>query len=435
MQRIHLLGSLLLLVPDVPWQEVLGPPRGAWPAPLERVVWREQLDPAIEEARKTDRPLLVTMRCVPCKQCASFDAEVLELPGELAPLLARFVTVRLVDAAALDLARLPVAGFQDLDLSWWAWVLTPELDVLAVFGGRDEVSDGTRISVPALAATLGRVLDHVGDPRSRGWDVLPSEPLPEAEGPLTPTDLPGYESWRAAQTETFSCVHCHQVAEILRQPAIDAGTFDKGKDLEIWPFPENVGLVLDRDHGLRVSSVESGSAAERAGIRAGDVLGAAAGRRLFGQADFRGVLHRGPEGDGVLPVVWRRGDEVLEGELALEDGWRTTVLDWRMSVSQGNVGASPGFFPLGAKPAARREAKVSYGQMAVEPFFGPRPSSAAWEAGLRPNDVVVAVDGASPDLLGRAFLVWFRRRFDPGDEVELTVWNRNGGRRSVSFVP
>ena len=433
---LALLFPLLPAQDDPPWREILGPSRGTWPEPLERVVWRERLDPAIGVARETGRPLLVTLRCVPCKQCASFDAEVLEAPGELEPLLARFVTVRLTDAVALDFARLPVEGFQDFDLSWWAWILSPELDVYAVFGGRDEVGDGTRISVPALVATLRRVLDLHSDPRAVAWDVLPSPALPAADdAPVTPRDLPGYASWKSRQTETASCVHCHQVGEILRQPALDAGTFDKVRDLEIWPLPENVGLELDRDDGLLVSSVEPGSPAEAVGLRAGDVLAAAGGRRLFGQADLRGVLHRGPRGAGVVPLVWTRGQEVRTGSLHVAAGWRTTVLDWRMSVSQGNIGASPGFFPLAVNAERRAAAGISDGAMAVEPFFGPHRTSAAWKAGLRPGDLIVRVGGSSADLAGRAFLVWFRQTFDPGDEVRLSAWNRSGGRREISFVP
>src|SRR2546421_11602403 len=82
----------------------------------------------------------------------------------------------------------------------------------------------------------------------------------------------------------------HQVSEILRQPAIDAGTFDKVRDTQIWPLPENVGIVLDRDDGLLVKSVQDNSAAVAAGIRGGDSLAAGGGRKLFGQGEFRGIL-------------------------------------------------------------------------------------------------------------------------------------------------
>ena len=34
------------------------------------------LDAALNEARKSGKPIFVTFRCVPCKACAGFDAEV-----------------------------------------------------------------------------------------------------------------------------------------------------------------------------------------------------------------------------------------------------------------------------------------------------------------------------------------------------------------------
>ena len=55
-----------------------------------------------------------------------------------------------------------------------------------------------------------------------------------------------------------------------------------------------------------------------------DVLGGAGGRKLFGQSDFRGVLHRGPRGSGKIPVVWLRDGKVQRGELEVAEGWRKT---------------------------------------------------------------------------------------------------------------
>lgn len=406
---------------DPPWAEILrASPAAGGPPPLDAVVWRDDLEEALAEARRDDRPLFVTLRCLPCKQCADFDRDVLEGGPRLDPLLRRFVTVRLTDAAAIDLDLLPAPTHQDLDLSWWGYVLSPEGALYAVFGGRDEVSDSTRVSVEALARVLERVLAHHRDPRRASWGV---DGPPTRRSGRSPRDLPGYASWdrRAPGEERSSCLHCHQVAEILRQPAIDAGTFDPARDLDPWPLPENVGLVLDRDDGLRVREVLAGTAAARAGLRAGDVLGAVEGRRVFGQTDVRAALHAGPRGAGSIDVVWSRGDEVLHGALDVEAGWRRTVLDWRMSVSQGNIGVGPGFWP-------NRGPRAGQGAMSVRPWMGPQPRGAAFDAGLRPGDEVVSVDGVSPDLYGRAFLVWFRTRKSPGDDVVVGVRDGDGVR-------
>ena len=65
------------------------------------------------EAKRTGKPLLVVLRCVPCLSCMGIDASVLGEPL-LSPLLDQFVCVRVINANALDLAL-----FQfDYDLSF-----------------------------------------------------------------------------------------------------------------------------------------------------------------------------------------------------------------------------------------------------------------------------------------------------------------------------
>ncbi len=407
-----------------PWAEILGPPQGQLPAPRATVVWEDDLSKALAEARKENRPLFVTMRCLPCKQCSIFDKDVLEGGPRLDPLLKQFVTVRLIDAAAIDLNLFPVDGFQDLDLSWWGWFLSPEGRIYGVFGGKDHVSDATRISVDALAKALRRVLAHHYDPRRAAWNIDGRAPAMDQRS--TPPQLPGYKSWLlrgSAEEKKATCLHCHQIAEILRQPRIDAGQFDKQRDLDIWPLPENVGIVLDRDDGLLVRKVEPDSPAAKAGIRAGDSLAAAADRRLFSQADFRGALHRGPRGAGAIPVYWSRGEKLMNATLQVAEGWRKTILDWRMSISQGNIGAGPGgFFPLALSAEDRQRHGIAADTMAVKPFIGPQlRRGPAFQAGLRDHHVIVAVDRKNPPLAGRAFLVWFRLHHEPGDSVTLTV--------------
>ena len=419
-----------------PWKEILGPSHGKVPGAASwNVTWRTNLSRAMAEAREQDRPLFVTFRCLPCKQCSAFDKEVLEGGPDLDPILNQFITVRLTDAADIDLRVFPIEGFADLDMSWWGWFLSPEGRVYGVFGGRDHVSDATRISKPALVASLSRVLAHHYDPRRPQWNI--DGPAPDLGGASkSPRQLPGYEGWlRGAHKEVKkqSCLHCHQVNDILREPAVAAKTFNKQRDFDVWPLPENVGLALDRDHGLRVTDVVARSAADRAGIKPGDVLGAADGRRCFNQTDFRGVLHRGPRGAGEIEVWWTRGTEVMSGKLALAEGWRKTVLDWRMSVSQGIVGGDPCFFPLAVNSQRRGKFSIPADKMAVEPFMGKNTNSPAYVAGVRGGHIVTAVDGESPNLAGRAFLVWFMQKHEPSDRVTVTVMDGSGKPRDLSY--
>ena len=71
------------------------------------------VDRGFAEAKRTGKPLLVVLRCVPCLSCVGLDAEVLN-DRTLQPLLDLFVCVRLINANAIDLTR-----FQfDYDLSF-----------------------------------------------------------------------------------------------------------------------------------------------------------------------------------------------------------------------------------------------------------------------------------------------------------------------------
>lgn len=360
-----------------PWKEILGPSEATIPITKGfKVNWRDHLPRAMEEAKREGKPLFVTFRCLPCKQCSEFDKEVLEGGSDLNPLLREFVTVRLINAEHLDFRIFPVEGFQDLDLSWWGWFLSPEGQVYGIFGGKDHLSETNRISTKALENTLTRVLNHHYDPRRPRWNI--DGPVPNLSGKMRMAfDLPGWKSWETqrSKVEKLTCLHCHQLNDVLRQPAIDAKTFDKKRDVEVWPLPENVGLTLDCDHGLRVKSVEANSPAARAGIREGDELGAAGGRRLFGQTDFRGVLHRGPQDAGSMEVIWLRGGELMNGTLKVTPGWRKTVLDWRMSISQGNIGAEPGYFPLAINAKKKQQLQLPSGAMAVEPYMGTNTNS------------------------------------------------------------
>jgi len=417
------------------WKEVLGPAQGKVPGPASfNVTWRTNLAAAMNEARQKYRPLFVTFRCLPCKQCAEFDKEVLEGGPFLNPQLAQFITVRLTDAAAIDLNIFPIEGFADMDLSWWGWFLSPEGRVYGVFGGRDHVSDTTRISTRSLVESMHRVLAHHYDPRREQWDI--DGPAPDLGGGMkSPRQLPGYEGWfqqAHPSVRKQSCLHCHQVNDILREPAVAAKTFDKRRDFDVWPLPENVGLTLDRDHGLLVTNVVSGSAADKAGLKAGDVLGAAGGRRCFSQTDLRGALHRGPRGAGEIEVWWTRGSEVMSGKLIVDEGWRKTILDWRMSFAEGIASPRPGFFPLPVK-SRRERFKIPTDKMAVSPYVGSETNGHAYRGGLRGSDVVVAVNGESPNLIAREFLAWFTHKFDPGDQVKLSVLDQNGAQREVTY--
>lgn len=406
------------------------------PEPQQDLVWRYDVGKAFETAKQTGRPVFVTMRCLPCKQCSVFDKTILDGGPELDPLFKQFVTVRLTSAHDLNLNFFPVEEYQDLDLSWWGWFFSPAGEIYSVFGGRDHVSDETRISKAALVNTMTRVLKYHYS--SYGNKINPERKELVAKETYTPRDLPGYESWiskRSHEADAAGCIHCHQVREILWQPAIDKKTFDKHTDTQTWPLPENTGITVNRDHGLLVSKVDQDSPAATIGMKQGDVIIAAEGKPMFSQTDFRAVLHRAPMKKAAVDVVWQRGDEIHNGTLTMDDeDWRKTNMDWRMSVSQGNYSTGPGFFPLGITYNERKKHSIPDETMAVRPYFGKNPKGPAYQAGLRGGDIITSINGENPNVIGRGFLVWLRMNYEPGDKLKMTVISNDSKKKDVTYT-
>src|SRR5438105_3965184 len=59
---------------------------------------------AIAQAKKSGKPLLVTIRCIPCEACAQLDSRIVERDPIVNKLLDQFVCLRIVQANGLDLS-------------------------------------------------------------------------------------------------------------------------------------------------------------------------------------------------------------------------------------------------------------------------------------------------------------------------------------------
>ncbi|MFT5471230.1 MAG: serine protease Do [Verrucomicrobiales bacterium] len=406
------------------WQEVLSPPQGSVGAPVQdNIEWRTDFYAALDEAKAAGAPMLVTWRCLPCKQCAAFDKNVLEGSPALTPLLKQFVTVRMTDAGQLDDRYFPYRGFQDTDLSWWGYFLSPEGRLYGVFGGKDHVSDATRISEAAFVNSLERILAHHRDPRRETWNIDGEAPDSGAKK-TGPRDIASVAKLIETRPHMANqeCTHCHQVGDILNFDAMENGTFTLKKFTQPWPLPENVGIVVDRDEGLLVTDVEAGSPAAAAGIQNGDRLAMASGRRLFGQADFRGALHRASYEDANVLVGWTRDEEPMFAQLSLKDGWKEGKNLWRKTIYEGPYGPHLGFFPLKGPNNGK-------GSMSFKPFMGSgnkQQQSAWWPSGLRPGMEIIEVNGRNDDWDSREFIAWFRMNHKEGDNVSIKV---RGGKK------
>jgi serine protease Do len=146
------------------------------------------------------------------------------------------------------------------------------------------------------------------------------------------------------------------------------------------PLAQSFGL--DRPRGALVSSVESGSPAENAGIKAGDVLLAIDGKQVERSAELPPMVAAVKPGGKASFEIWRDGKKqtlgVTIGELKPE----------QVAAVQGG-GEATGKLGLAVRPlnAAEKQA-VGKDGLLVENATGP-----AARAGIRAGDVVTAVNG------------------------------------------
>jgi thioredoxin-related protein len=61
------------------------------------------LPSAFAEAKKSGKPLLAVLRCIPCEECVKLDDDLVNQDKRVRPLLEKFVCVRVVSTNCLDL--------------------------------------------------------------------------------------------------------------------------------------------------------------------------------------------------------------------------------------------------------------------------------------------------------------------------------------------
>lgn len=380
---------------------------------------------AIARAKAENKPLMVVIRCVPCPPGKTLDMAVATPDKDLAEIEKKFVCVRLIQTNNLDLNL-----FQyDYDMSWSSMFFTPDLAVIGRYGTRagTQANSDTWLSTAGFTKAAERALDlFKAYPGNKA--ELAAKTGPKAEY-ASATSIPGLTDRPPVATVRQNCVHCHMLKEHALRAKWEAGKLTKD-DLYLFPMPQSIGLTLDKDDGLLVKSVAAGSPAEKAGLQAGDQLAAIGTQPLISIADVQWVLNAAPN-DGTLQVKAMRAGRPVFKTVTLAGDWKKSDLAWRASswliLRQGVK-----FDPL---PAAERSARgIEEGKLAlvVKGLFG-KGGPKVQQAGLKQNDVIVAVDGQTADMNESDFLVNLRLTHGPKDSVKLTVLR--GSERKDFTVP
>lgn len=375
-----------------------------------------------EEAKRTGKPVLVVLRCIPCLACAGIDAKVVLESGELSPLLDKFVCVRVINANTLDLSR-----FQfDFDLSFTTMIFNADGTVYGRYGSwthqknpREETTEGFRKTLEAALDLHRNYPANKADLAGKQGAVTPYKSpleLPTIQGKYT-RNL----DWEGKVVA--SCVHCHQIGDALRTSYRTRKETIPSKLIYPFPSAETVGVELAVDGLAHVKGVATSSAAERAGIQAGDEIVRLAGQPLLSIADFSWALHQAPD-SGEIPVEVRRGDQRSTLTLALNDGWRNhsdisrRVGTWGMrAMALGGLQLED----LSKEERARRGLELDRLALLAKHVGEYGEHAAAKKAGFKKGDILVEVAGATTretegELIGRLL-----KNYPAGSSVKATV--------------
>src|SRR5688572_23554483 len=217
----------------------------------------------------------------------------------------------------------------DYDQSWAVFFLNTDGTIYGRYGTRagDKKNATTHISLPSFKKALERALDlHRAYPTNKAELTAKRGPEPRY---VAAEQIPTLQDRALGVTLPNNCIHCHMVGEHLRKLRYAEKRLSPA-DIWIYPLPENLGLKLEVDDGLRVEKVFPNSPALRAGIEVGDELLALNRQPLVSQADIQWVLHWAPP-EAKITVAFKRQGQVLNKTIALSGNWKETDLSWRES--------------------------------------------------------------------------------------------------------
>ncbi len=376
------------------------------------------LTAARAEAKRTNKPLFVTFRCVPCADCKGFDAEVAKNNQRIKNLAQEaFVAVRQVEMKGVDLSQ-----FQfDYDLNWAAMFINADGTVYARYGTQSAKGADAYNSVESLEKTMRRVLAlHKNYPANKA--TLAGK-LGKPKPYKTALQMPGmkHRSKLAGSTARNNCVHCHNIHDAEHEQLQDAGRLSHDA-LWRYPLPDNLGLQLDPSDGLVVTAVQADSPADKAGLHPGDVLTRADGQALTSIADLQWVLHNLPNTRASVTLKATHGDSAIEKKLAMNDDWKKTDISWRGSIWSIKPVLATWCAPMKDKQIKPLRLAKGVKPLEVRWINTGRPEGRnAKRAGLQKGDIIIGMEGNPLRISSEHFNMHVKLNYKVGDKLPLTL--------------
>jgi serine protease Do len=363
----------------------------------ERFWIYNDLAKGLDEARATGKPVLVSLRCIPCEACVKLDEELMEQDPVLKPLLDKFVRVRLVGTNGLDLNL-----FQyDYDQSFAILLMNADQTIYGRYGTRSHRTEWSEdVSLAGLAEALqGALKLHENFPQDKPALAAKRGPAPEFSTPEQYPSLAAYAPRLDYEGNVVkSCIHCHMIGDAQREFFRSQGKPIPEQLLFPYPHPKSLGLILDPDQRAVVAEVVEDSPAQLSGFQAGDEILSLQGQPLLSIADVQWVLHHAGDARSLNARVQRDGQNV-DVTLLLPDGWREQGdTSWRVSTWPLRRMATGGMKLRPLSDEERAAAKLPQDDkmaLLVEHVGQYGPHAAAKQAGFQKGDIIVAYDGRS----------------------------------------
>jgi serine protease Do len=143
---------------------------------------------------------------------------------------------------------------------------------------------------------------------------------------------------------------------------------------------------LESPDGALVSNVERGSAAEKAGVKAGDVIRKINGQPVTGYGDLTGVVSIARPGEKMSLDVWRDG-HIVQLNATLTNANDKPDRVGRYNLASLDQGSKLGLALRPLDSMERQQSGIPSG-LVIEDAGG-----AAQAAGVQPGDVLLAVNG------------------------------------------
>lgn len=380
---------------------------------------------AFSEAKRTGKPILVGLRCIPCEECVKLDDDLVDTDPTIRPLLEQFVCVRVVATNGLDLSL-----FQyDTDQSFAMFMLNADRTIYGRFGTRSHRTEWYGdVSLPGLAKALQGALDL-----HKNHDNVKASLAAKTGEPLEFASPEKYPSLKDSFTAALnykgnvvkSCIHCHQIGDARRNFYRTQKKPIPEKLLFPFPHPKSLGLILDPQEKATVKDVRPDSSAAAAGFRVGDRIETLNGQPLLSIADVQWVLNAAePSGTTLAANIQAADGTRRKLQWQLTDGWRTADnIAWRVS-SWGYRRMVTGGMRLEVlSPEDRRNASIPDGKMALRvTHVGQYGKHAvAKKAGVRADDILIGFAGQSELMTPSQLLAWGVTHTKPGQRVDVLL--------------